>query len=987
MQLRTRTTPWAAALWLCLAAVSAPPIFAQAFPPPPTEQQATEARALIEAMKVNERGPYERLRWFCADGSVQPPQGTPCRERGGGVQHAELSSAGGRLADLGYSVGTILQATPYEAFADEARAGYRLREMVLERYLFGIDDGWVLRRARYYRGALQIEDEERAGRALLERRLADGAWLRSNYLLASRLAAALPHTSLGDERLMDRIRATALEISNADAGFMSLRVKIHSVPSREDGAAVERYLARGSHEPRVRDWLVQLRDDLAQQYDAARALSSLAAYRGRVGGDVEQGLARLGTALESGDPERALAAVVDLAPRVRVAAEGAANGRQALDLIDLGLALQERAFVLASSLEAPAPAPTRAQVLARTDQYVALAYAAGYLSAREREALHDQVGDLIRRGSTTALAYKTDLGYVSRSLDWARGTVRGTFLPVLDRYLPVEPAAAGLPDDLLRGSVILPLSRTLDLLHTDADQSLGAAHSVFGRDEPTGLRGLNPGVAVRRLEVLRPGAHEEVDAQTIYALPETPPELKPVAGVLTLAEGNLLSHVQLLARNLGIPNATMTPDLMPRLREAEGREIFYAVSPMGRVVLAWPDRLGPAEQALTETGGSSRTERHRLDVSRVRLDVRRPIPLAELRSTDSGVLVGPKAANLGQLAADFPGRVSAALALPFGIFHAHADRPWVGSAGTVLEELRAAYTRAAAMEAEGRTDSEVDAYMFERLAWVRDAIAGLEWLPDARAEIARAVTEMLDGDLSRGVFVRSDTNVEDLPEFSGAGLNLTVANQTSIDQVLAAVKRVWTSPFAERAYLWRRQILEEQGGVYPSVLIQETVRSDKSGVLITSGLQEGGPDDLTVVAAEGVGGAVDGEDAETLLIAPNGDVRLLSQAKAPSRRDVIPGGTRWVAAERPERLLQPDELAQLQDVVATWQSLKAGTPEADTTWDIEYGFLNGRLWLFQIRPFIRYRNSDLYERLSALDAGARANAGRIVRLEDTLELS
>ncbi|MDH3272604.1 MAG: phosphoenolpyruvate synthase, partial [Gemmatimonadota bacterium] len=146
-----------------------------------------------------------------------------------------------------------------------------------------------------------------------------------------------------------------------------------------------------------------------------------------------------------------------------------------------------------------------------------------------------------------------------------------------------------------------------------------------------------------------------------------------------------------------------------------------------------------------------------------------------------------------------------------------------------------------------------------------------------------------------------------------------------------------------------------------------------------------GPSDLTVVAAEGVGGAVEGEDAETLLLEPDGGVRLLSQTKAPRRRVVVPGGTRWVAASRPEVLLAPAELAQLRSVVEAWQGKMVGTPDADTTWDIEYGFLEGRLWLFQIRPFIRFRNSDVYARLEALDAAALRNADRTVDLSTRLE--
>jgi hypothetical protein len=319
------------------------------------------------------------------------------------------------------------------------------------------------------------------------------------------------------------------------------------------------------------------------------------------------------------------------------------------------------------------------------------------------------------------------------------------------------------------------------------------------------------------------------------------------------------------------------------------------------------------------------------------------------------------------------------------MFVDHVDRPYGGTDRTVLEELRAAYGRAAAMRARGATDAEVDAFMLERLAWVRQAIEGLEWRPEQRRRILDEVGTLLGGDFSKGVFVRSDTNVEDLPQFSGAGLNLTVAHQTSAEAVLASVKRVWTSPFSERAYLWRRQILEEQGEVYPSVLLQQTVPSEKSGVLITSGLQEGGPDDLTVVAAEGVGGAVEGEDAETLLLLPGGRIRLLSQTKAARRREVVTGGTRWVAARRPDTLLAPAEIEQLRSVVSAWRAKKIGTEDADTTWDIEYGFLDGRLWLFQVRPFVRFRNSEIHARLEALDASAVANFGRPVRLSDPME--
>ncbi|HSG07197.1 MAG TPA: PEP/pyruvate-binding domain-containing protein, partial [Longimicrobiales bacterium] len=831
---------------------SAAPVPAQqAFPPPPSADVVAEVRTAVEAMKGDERGPYLRIRWFCADGSVRAPAPgtTPCTEVGGGVQHAEFGPAALRLAALEFHVGTILQGTTFDEFADTAHAGFRLRELVMEAYLSDVDDGWVLRRGRYYRGARQIENEEATGRAHLEQLVGREGWVRSNYLLSLRLAADVPHPHLGSGRTMDRIRALASEIAETEPGFLRIRVKIHSVPSRDDADAVALFL--GSHpNSGAAGKLTELRDLLRQQYDPTRALASLTAYEDAAPAPVQEKLATVRSTLERGEPATSLAALAAAAVSVRQAAETGGRAATTVDLLDLQLSLQERAFVLAQEGPTPRVGATRVEALGALSRFVDLAYGGGYVSGRERATLQGQIASLVTAGELEALAYKTRLGSLARSLDWARGTVRGTFAPVVDRYAPVEPKAAGLYDALLRGSILLPLSRTLDALQTDADAALGSSHDILGASVGHGVRGLNPGVAQRTFRILRDGHGGDVDARTIYALPETPAELKPVAGVLTLDVGNLLSHVQLLARNLGIPNAAVDPSLLPRLEEADGREVFYAVSPFGRVVLKWPQDLTDEERALVATGQPAQTQKYALDISRLRLDVTGPIPLADLRSAQSGVVVGPKAANLGQLAADFPGRVSRGVALPFGMFVRHANRPFDGSSGTVLEEIRSAYAQAADMRRSGSSDAEVNAFMTERLAWVRRAIEGLDWIPDMRQQILDALDTTLGGELERGVFVRSDTNVEDLPQFSGAGLNLTVPNQTSEAEVLSSVKRVWTSPFSERAYLWRSQILDEQGDVYPSVLLLESVPSEKSGVLITSGLQEGRPEDLTVVTAE-----------------------------------------------------------------------------------------------------------------------------------------
>lgn len=965
-------------------AIAAPPVTAAGqFYPPLTEPEIEEVRTALAAMKRDERGPYLRIRWFCADGTVHPPQGTPCRELGGGVQHAELNDRARRLGDLLFHVGTLLTPLSFDTLLDAERDYYRLKELVVHQYLVEIDDGWVLRRARYYRGARQIEDEEAKGRAYLEWLLARPQWTAAHFLLAARATAVIPHGSLGGEQPTHRIRNLATELAALNERYQALRVKIHSFPSRDDLDSATTAAGRVDPGSPVYDKLVELRDELSRQYEGRAAIDQLLRYERRLGPPLAEELAALRERLSVSAHEEALTRIADLLPRLRAAITASADGRTNLVLLDLSLALQEQAFVLA---QAGDTAPrSRAGRLRGLTRYFAVAHGAGFLSAREREALDGAVARLEAADTLTALAYRDALSYLARSLDWATGTARSVFGPLVDRYAQVEPAAIGFLDALVRGSAVLPLSTRLDALAADADRVLGASHHILGLDVAQGVRGLNPGLAVRPLEILDVSeVHGSLDERTIYVLPQTTAELEPVAGVLTLDAGNLLSHVQLLARNLGIPNATVSSALLPILRAARGREVFYAVTPRGRVILDSPWALAADTRGLLELErAAAPTENVALDVSRLRLDHTTPLRLTELRSHHSGVYVGPKAANLGQLGADFPGRVSRGLALPFGMFYEHVSRPFEGDR-TVLEELQAAYARAAEMRAAGAAEDEVDRFMFERLAWVRRAIVELDWQPAVRDAIVGALLETFDGDVGVGVFIRSDTNVEDLPQFSGAGLNLTVPHQRTLDGILAAVRRVWTSPFSERAYLWRKQILAEQGQVFPSVLLQESVPSEKSGVAITSGLQHGDSTDLTIAAAEGPGGAVEGEDAETIIASPSGAVTLLSQAKAPFRRALVSsgaGGVVTLPARRPDYLLQAGEIAQLLEVIADWKA-RTATTDPGEVWDFEYGFVNGRLWLFQVRPFVRFRSSALLDRLRVLDEEIERRGAYPLSLEE-----
>src|ERR1700719_346397 len=82
---------------LLLLALAAP-LSADGLIPPLDSKQIQQARKILEDFKANPKGPYFQIRWFCKDGAVMPPSGTPCQSRGGGIQYAELSPAARTLA-------------------------------------------------------------------------------------------------------------------------------------------------------------------------------------------------------------------------------------------------------------------------------------------------------------------------------------------------------------------------------------------------------------------------------------------------------------------------------------------------------------------------------------------------------------------------------------------------------------------------------------------------------------------------------------------------------------------------------------------------------------------------------------------------------------------------------------------------------------------------------------------------------------------------
>ncbi|MDX2151823.1 MAG: PEP/pyruvate-binding domain-containing protein [Bryobacteraceae bacterium] len=965
-----------------LAVAGTVPVFADSLLPPLTAQQSARAARLIQSFKQSPRGPFLRIRWFCKDGTVHPPAGTPCRERGGGNQHAELSPGAKELARYNIDVGTILVSQNFDQLFDARRDHHVLRQMVLQKYLIDIDDGWIYRQAMSYRGARQAEDEDKAGRLFLVRLLSNPQWTRLHYLLANEIVSVLPH-GLPDSKVK-RVRVLATSIAERDARFQPIRARIHSNPSDRDLELVEEFLAEKAPAAEPKRLIEELARLLKEEKSGRNLSSGLSRLPVAKRPALEAAVREFETALgEASSRERFFAAGAALTVEIHRAVTTSRDGEENLRLLDFNALLQEAAFAARIDLKGA----SRRQLLGHVRDHFRYALGAGLLSPRQYDALDGEIRTLESRREVSPGEWFQAVKYLTRSAEWTRAAVARDFGPVSRLYTPIEPAARALVDHLVRGSMALPLSHQVETLMADAHRAVGIRHAILGQGGGGGVVGLNPGIAVGRLGILATNqeAAGAVDPRGIYVIPETVSDLKPMAGILTLDSGNMLSHTQLLAANLGIPNATVPSSLLPMFEKLKSAELFYAVTPKGVVVVREKASLTPEERKLFVEKAPVRA-RFALDASRVNLQQREILRLADMGSRDSGILAGPKAANLGQLASYFPNEVAPGLVVPFGIYWDHINRTLPGDSEPLSRQIAAAYGEADRMRDAGASPTEISGFIYPRLDHFRKQIRSMPLLPAFQNALVDRMRKMFGEDGTYGVFVRSDTNAEDLPEFTGAGLNLTVPNQVGTMNILQAIREVWASPFAERAYEWRSRIMSGSDRVYPSVIVQRAVPSDKSGVIATVNLETGDRNESTVNVSEGVSAVVDGGVAESLLLLPDGSTRLLQQARGTYRKRLkSEGGFENVPVSGEERVLTDAEIARVRrliaEVKAKYPPVRMDGGEA-MPWDIEFGFEGGRLRLFQIRPLVRYQEVRLLEAFSKLEGPAAVSGP--VRLDEGL---
>ncbi|RXG32897.1 PEP/pyruvate-binding domain-containing protein [Leeuwenhoekiella marinoflava] len=911
----------------------------------------------IKDFKNDPRGPYLRIRWFCEDGTVREPK-DPCPEGIDGIQHASYKELTENLADRNnLYFGEILAAADNTKFWDAASDHSRLKQYQLGNYLKSVDNGWILEKAQYYRGAIQSEDEEAWGIAFFNWLLKDDKRLEANYYLIRQALKDIPHA--GDDNIAQRMRSESKVIAEEFPKFMDVRVKIHGQPDVSDVALVQNFREEYDDEltPELKTEFKNLLETLTEYY----APINLEKLNAQVSGiksdlDVKNQVIAFTTKFDNNTPAYSIIPEIsDMLCNIRTQITQIQRAQDRLTLLDVSLKLEEMLLKKSGDWEPE----TLKELL---DKVYHLSYATagtGLLEVWEWEEIEGIIAPI--NYTNVSLAELNTIHNTSRSaVQWSAAMAKATYDDVVEKYTAFEPLATGFIDDRVRSSVALPLGKTVSELGDFINNKSNLENDVMDIADQSAIHGLNPGYAMGELVVV-PGNPDgiEVSNNKIYIFKRPPSDLKPVAGIATVDEGNLVSHVQLLARNLGIPNAALIDSNLEDLEAYNGKTVFYAVSNKGTVIIKPADNMSAEEKDLFSVTERN-SEKIAVPIEKIRLDKKSILNMRDIDASASGILAGPKAANLGQLKKMFPEQVVEGLVIPFGIFKDHMDLPMPGQNKSYWEFLTEMFASAEAMRNNGTAEAQVEDFQFKKLATLRDAINRMQLKPQFISELRSSFSSIFGKPMGQApVFLRSDTNMEDLKEFTGAGLNLTLFNVVEEQKIVDGIKKVWASPYTERSFKWRQVYLSNPENVFPSILVIPSVDVAYSGVMITKGINEGTDDDLTVAFSRGAGGAVDGQAAETRLITASGN-RLLAPARQPDYiRLPESGGTKAYSTTFESTILSEQNIQSLREVA---QEIRTKIPQEthtnpDGAYDVELGFQDDKIWLFQIRPFVENKNA------------------------------
>ncbi len=451
--------------------------------------------------------------------------------------------------------------------------------------------------------------------------------------------------------------------------------------------------------------------------------------------------------------------------------------------------------------------------------------------------------------------------------------------------------------------------------------------------EPLDYLPINQAKSVGVLRIIDRVTDETIiDRNEIVVFHESPISLTPLSGIITTQFSTPLAHVNLLSKGWGIPNAYIK-NAAEFFKPLEGKFVYFETREDGFT-------LRRADTNETAEAGRRLAARSDLLTPEADLDFKELVELKNQRKHDAKRF-GAKSANLGEVIfAAGAGRVRditvpQGFTIPFFYYQQFL-------AENNLEDR--------IMEMLGDDRFNHDAlYRKQQLARLREKIQAGK----LDAEFARSVIEKKRALFAdQGVFVRSSTNSEDLPNFSGAGLYTSVPNVRDDQSLLESVKTVWASLWNYEAYEARESFGINHSAVYPAVLIQQGMNAEAAGVLITANIfDREDRASVYVNAKRGLGiRVVEGRRVpEQLIFNPKTNaVRILTRSGDDTMLTFEEsGGVREIKIEIERAVLNDAMVKRLARAALQIERVFAGRDQ-----DIEWLSIGNRIYIVQSRPYV-----------------------------------
>jgi len=444
---------------------------------------------------------------------------------------------------------------------------------------------------------------------------------------------------------------------------------------------------------------------------------------------------------------------------------------------------------------------------------------------------------------------------------------------------------------------------------------------------------LNTGKAVGRIHIIEKlDDTVEIGDNEIVILKELPISLPPVRGIIVAKPSTPLSHINILAKGWNIPNVYIK-DADKLFKEMDTWWVELDASLTDYKIKRLVD-FDPSVRPEIPKPPDQQT-------APVNLSVTKLTTLRSMRKKDSTAF-GGKAANLGELVnARLTGfTIPDGFSVPFYWYDKFMrDNGFDKDILALMDEYDFVHN---------------PRYRRQKLDEFRARIQKGKFDDGLRNEIIAMWKTNLGG---RSVFVRSSSNAEDLPNFSGAGLYSSVPNVVDENALIEAVKKVWGSLWKFEAYDARVRNYVDQESVYMSAFIQLSVNMQRGGVMITKDpFDRKNRNSVYISSVCGHNSNVVNNNGvpEQILINPRSNaVILMTFSDQKNALTFDPNGDLREVADKcanptTKRILNDAQARSLGRVALAIKRAFGNKAEQD----IEWGILDGRIYIVQSRPYI-----------------------------------